>query len=243
MSRAVRYDAAVPVRPTRRLALARAKNTTRADARRRTRETQRAELAAQEAAESDETTDTATEASPRKPLFKMPNVREDIRLLPSIFMTRRLLWLPLGLLVIGLVLVLVITALPADVAGIVELYLQFFFWPPALFTFFIAGFLAPRASYLVGFIYGAIGGTMWFIGLVPASAVPDLSSFTTALVTAVVYGMVYGTLAAAFAAWYRDFLRGMQERSRQKQADKEAKERAKRREDRQEARKVAKRTT
>jgi hypothetical protein len=227
---------------TEEIALARAKNTTRADARRRTREAQRAELNVDEAADAQEPTDDAP-ATARPALFKMPNFREDIRLLPSLFRTRRLLWLPLAIFLSGLVLVLIIGALPTDIGGIADLYLQFFFVPPALFTFFIAGFVAPRASYLVGFIYGVIGGLTWFIGLVPSGAVTDLASFASAFVTTLMYGVVYGTLAAAFAAWYRDFLRRMQDNSRKKRVDQEAKERAKRRDERQEARKVAKRTT
>lgn len=231
--------------------MARAKNTARASARRRTRETQRAELAAQEAGESEQTTDTPAQESSRKALFKMPNVREDIRLLPSIFRTRRLLWLPLGLLVLGLALALVIDSLSPEVASILELYLQFFFVPPALFVFFIAGFLAPRASYLVGLLYGLVAGIIWTIailvtGLAAASGTTTTTtSYDPLIVTGnmLAIGVVYGTLAAAFAAWYRDFLHGMQERSRQKRVEQEAKERAKRREERQEARKVAKRST
>jgi hypothetical protein len=231
--------------------LARAKNTARATARRHTRETQRAELAAQEAGESEQTTDAPDKAAPRTSLFKVPNFREDIRLLPSLFKTRRLLWLPLGLLALGLALALVIDSLSADVANILELYLQFFFVPPALFVFFIAGFVAPRASYLVGFLYGIVAGTTWTIAILATglAATPGTTTPTTSYDPLTVtlnmlgIGVVYGTLAAAFAAWYRDFLHGMQERSRQKRVEQEAKERAKRREERQEARKVAKRST
>lgn len=229
--------------------MARAKNTARANARRRTREAQRAELAAQEAGESEQTTDAPAKPAQRTSLFKMPNVREDIRLLPSLFRTRRLLWLPLGLLALGLVLALVIDSLSAEVASLLGLYLQFFFVPPALFVFFIAGFVAPRASYLVGFLYGLVAGVAWTVailvtGLAAATGTATTTSYDPLVVTGnmLAIGAVYGTLAAAFAAWYRDFLHGMQERSRQKRVEQEAKERAKRREERQEARKIAKRS-
>ena len=141
-------------------------------------------------------------AAPRPDLFVVPNFREDIRVLPSLFMTRRLLWLPLAIFLSGLVLVLIIGALPTDIGGIADLYLQFFFVPPALFTFFIAGFVAPRASYLVGFIYGVIGGLTWFFGLVPPGAVPDAASFASAYVTTLMYGVVYGTLAALLGRFF-----------------------------------------
>jgi hypothetical protein len=123
------------------------------------------------------------------------------------------------------------------------MFVQFFFLPPALFTFFVAGFLAPRASYLVGLIYGLIGGAMWFAAFTPSGAVPDSSTFVALLATAIVQGALYGTLAAAFAAWYRDFLRGMQERGKVRRAEQEAKLRAQRRDERQESRRVAKQRT
>ena len=173
-------------------------------------------------------------------MFRIPNVREDIRILPSLFMSRKLLFLPFGLLVVGLVLTLLLGSLSPETQNIAGLYIQFFFLPPALFTFFLAGFLAPRASYLVGFLCGVVGGVFWFIGFVDPATVPDASTFLTTLVFVLASGVVYGTLAAALAAWYRDFLRGMQERGKQRRAVKEVDERAKRREQRQEARKLAK---
>jgi hypothetical protein len=224
--------------------LARAKNTLRAEARRRTREQMRAELAAESGeAVADESVEPGPTLQPRRPMFKMPNFRGDIAALPGIFRTRRLLWVPLLLLVVGFVLTLQLPALPPDVATIPVLFVQFFFLPPALFTFFIAGFLAPRGSYLVGLIYGLIAGVLWFIAFTPASSVTDPTTFLTMLAVAVFNGALYGTLAAAFAAWYRDFLRQMQERGKVRRAEQEAKLRAQRRQERQETRRPAKRPT
>ena len=183
----------------------------------------------------------------RPRLFRMPNVREDIKALPSIFMSRRLLWVPLLLLVVGLVATLVAPGLAPEAAGIAELYIQFFFVPPALFTFFIAGFVAPRASYLVGFIYGLIGGAMWsavilFSGAQITTGTDAATAVEpgAAILQMMTIGALYGTLAAAFAAWYRDFLRGMQDRGKARRAEQEARERAKRRDERHESRRVAK---
>jgi hypothetical protein len=228
--------------PRRRFTLAREKNTTRALARRRSRDLQRAQFAAeQDPEESAEEVATPTaDTTERKPLFRIPDVRADIRALPSIVRSRRLVLLPLALLAIGFILIFVFESIPADLQTFAGSYLQFFYFPPALFTFFLAGFFAPRASYLFGFIYGVIAGVAWFISLVPPEAVPDATAFGGALLTTLAYGVVYGTLAAALAAWYRDFLRGMQERGRQRRAVKEVDERARRREQRQEARKLAK---
>ena len=233
----------------RSFTLAREKNTSRAEARRRSRELTRAQIAAeQDADESTEEVEAATTEPPaRKPLFRIPNVRQDINDLPQILTSRRLVLLPLALLVVGFILVLVYPGLSADLQVFASYYLQFFYVPPALFTFFLAGFFAPRASYLVGALYGLIAGVLWAVefggfvgpGTTPAGEPTTVDPGTTAVV-ALFYGLVYGTLAAALAAWYRDFLRGMQERGRQRRAEREIDERARRREERQEARKVAK---
>ena len=182
----------------------------------------------------------------RKPLFKMPNIREDIRLLPSIVRSKPILLLPLLLFLIGLGVFIALPGLPVDIQGVAGYYIQFFFAPPALFTFFIAGFFAPRASYLIGFIYGLLAGVIWSIAIVtvgnvqasePATATADLP---VVIANMMLIGILYGTLAASLASWYRDFLRGMQERGKQRRADKEVDERAKRAQERQEARKLAK---
>ena len=225
----------------------------RAEARRRTRDTQRAELAAELGDEEIQSAVSPgqTEQPARKPLFKMPNIREDIRLLPSIVRSKPILLLPLLLFGVGLVLFVLIanSSLGPDFANIAGYYIQFFFAPPALFTFFIAGFFAPRASYLIGFIYGLLAGVVWSIAILtvgsvqsadpsqPGAAVTDAPAL---VLNMLVIGMLYGTLAAALASWYREFLRGMQERGKQNRANKEVDERAKRAAERQEARKVAK---
>jgi hypothetical protein len=241
--------------------LARAKNTSRAEARRHTRELQRAELLAtteasdeaEEAADQASASASATAAPAERPrLFKLPDIRADLRALPGMFLTRKLLWLPLLLLLVGVGMTLVLPGLSADVGAIIDLYIQFFFVPPALFTFFIAGFFAPRASYLVGLLYGLLAGVMWTIVILAqgqivssggAAAAPTTLDPPVVIFNMLLIGALYGTLAAAFASWYRDFLRGMQARGAARRADQEAMERAKRREERQEARRVAKRPT
>jgi hypothetical protein len=249
---AMRYDSVTAV-IRRRSTLAREKNTSRAEGRRRTKETQRAELAALETETGEDEVEYAVSTGQsdkpvRKPLFKMPNIREDVRLLPSIVRSKPILLLPLALFLGGLIVFMMLPQLPVDIQGLAGYYIQFFFAPPALFTFFIAGFFAPRASYLIGFIYGLIAGVIWSIAIVTVgsvqttdSAVPATTENLPLLIgNMMVIGILYGTLAASLASWYRDFLRGMQERGKQRRADKEVDERAKRAAERQEARKVAK---
>jgi hypothetical protein len=221
--------------------LAREKNTSRAEARRRIRTEQRAELMSADM-ESDELEGegTATVPTERKPMFKMPNFREDIRALPGMFRSKPLLFLPFLVLIAGAVVTLALPGMSPDMVSIAGLFVQFFFLPPALFTFFLAGFFAPRAAYLVGFLSGVFAGVLWFVTLVSPSALTDTGTALSTFGGVMVTGVLYGTLAAALAAWYRDFLRGIQERGRAKRADRELAERDKRRVERQEARRVAK---
>jgi hypothetical protein len=230
--------------------VAREKNTSRAEARKRTREMTRAELLAAEAEDElgdDGLADAAAQPDPpRAPMFKMPNILSDLRALPSIFRSRKMLWLPLVLLLVGTGITLALPGLSPDMAAFGSYYIQFFFQPPALFTFFIAGFFAPRASYLIGFIYGVIAGVLWAMLIITGPPIPILDPAVppptpvTIVINYVIIGALYGTLAAALAAWYRDFLRGMQERGRARRGVKEVDERSRRREERQEARRLAK---
>jgi hypothetical protein len=226
--------------------LARAKNTSRAEARKRTRDAQRAELMVDEDEQAEDQETDAQAPAARPSLFALPNIREDIRALPTIFRTRRLIWLPFGLVLIGFVLALLIYGMPVDLQTWVALYLQFFFVPQGLFVYFIGGFLAPRASYLVGALLGVLSGALYGIAIVatlPAGTNIELSEAALSVASYTFTGIVLGTFAGGFAAWYRNFLRQMQENGQKRRADKEAQERAKRRAERQEARRVVKRPT
>lgn len=165
------------------------------------------------------------------------------------FRERRLLWLPVLVLLVGfgLTYALVNQLIPEALTDAAFFFVYFLFIPQALFTFFVGGFLAPRAGYLVGFVLGLLNGGLWAvlalgfgIGYIPDSGqigilpVEERADFSTGYI---VIAVIYGTLAAAFAAWYRGFLRQMQERGRQRRAEREAQDRAKRRDERRAARK------
>jgi len=223
----------------------------RAEARRRTKESQRAELAAeqQELDGDAEGATAAAVASPqeRKPLFKMPDILGDLRSLPHSFREKPILFLPAVLFLVGLVIFEALPSLSADIQNIAGYYIQFFFAPPALFTFFIAGFFAPRAAYMVGFFYGLFAAVLWSFALVTLgttttnpAAEPVSTDTLPLLLNMLVIGVLYGTFAAALASWYRGFLKGIQDRGAERRAQKEVDERAKRAAERQEARKLAK---
>ncbi|HUP83023.1 MAG TPA: hypothetical protein VM284_02420 [Candidatus Limnocylindria bacterium] len=225
--------------------MARAKNTDRAEARKRSRDAQRAEMAALDEDEQyDELDDQPDEAPPARPaMFQMPNIREDIKALPSIFREKPLVWLPFGLVLIGFVLRLAFWGMSVDLQQWVLLYIQFFFVPQGLFAYFIAGFIAPRASYLVGGLLGALSGILYPIGeILTAPIGTDIppGDAIAAVFSSALTGIVLGAFAGGFAAWYRNFLRNMQQNGQQRRAAAESKERAKRREARQQSRSVFK---
>ena len=213
----------------------RPKDTSRVDARRRHREEQRASGEIPE-----DTGDTAAAAEPQsRPAFALPNIRQDLAALPQILLTRWL-WIPFAMLLVSFVLVLMLDAgaLPAGTAqDLSGLYVSLTLPPTSLFVFFIGGFLAPRAAYLVGALLGAFDAllyTLLFL-LVPDAFSGDqlqeagLASGQTAgqpltlsnLAPLWGIAIVVGILAAAFAAWYRRFLRSSQERARANRAMRE----------------------
>lgn len=242
----MRYDARPD--PHEDTPLARAKNTERSAARRRSRAAARAAATTEQEQDelegSPETAERpATGSDRRPPLFKFPNVVEDVRALPGMFVTRKALWIPVVLLLVGATIVYLYSTglIPVDLQGPAAMYIQFFFVPYGLFTFFLGGFLAPRAAYLVGLLLGVIDGLLWAILVVlNRTGVPGTEptpAMGTAEITQVfVYAVVYGTLAAAFAGWYRNFLRRMSEQGRARRVQREADERARRRDERRAAR-------
>lgn len=236
--------------------MARAKNTSRAEARRRTKDLTRAEMSDQELDDADDTdSETGTSAVAAKPvhksMFKMPDIRADLRELPAMFRTRRLLWVPFIMVAVGFVLMLISPALNADVQNYVFLYVQYFFFPQALFTYFIGGFLATRSSYLVGLLLGLMTGVLWVIilvlGVTLGAGVDETGLQASDVASSSAYVLVtsifLGTVAGWFAGWYRDFLRNMQDRNKQRAIEREAQLKSKRAAERQEARKQAKQAT
>ena len=150
----------------------RAKRTDRAEARRRHRASL-GEQPADEAAEPSAPPSAGRAAAPRPPstgerpslanafraAFRPLNLGEDLRYLPKLLIDRSV-WLPI-LLTIAAGVAFVATGGANWLVAIIATY---FVAPPALGSVFIGGFLAPRASYLVGLIVG-------FVSAVVASAI------------------------------------------------------------------------
>jgi hypothetical protein len=216
----------------------RPKDTSRAEARRRHREEQREVEAGP--SESDSVA-VAPAAPAAKPMFSMPNVVEDVKALPQVF-RKPLVWLPFGLLAATLVLSVALINgalddLPEAVQSGISLYISLTLHPTSLFIFFIGGFVAPRASYIVGGLLGVLSATIWTIVMTTATDTMREQYSDTLLTTTAEggvvgvssevilqtygLGLVIGILAGGFAAWYRRFLRSSQERAAANRAQRE----------------------
>ena len=205
--------------------MARAKQTVRAEARRRYR--QAANLTGDETGEELEEASTAAatpaRAAPQPRPSQSPSGRpgflsafrgayhpahlgEDLRALPKLLTSRALL-AGLGLVLIGAVAALAFPRYTGSAFAWELLVLPGSALGPQL----LAGFFAPRASYLLGFIVGLFQGLVFTIFLTQfstqlgAQALPP-DKVGNLLTLSFVTGPVSGTLFAAAAAWYRRFL-------------------------------------
>ena len=213
--------------------MARAKQTARAEARRRARIANRPLDAETDAIEGEVIDDdeslgagsaTAgrsqagargrTEIRPRPGLrsvfgsfgqaYRRANVREDLAVLPKLLLTRGFL-AALGMVLLGFILA---EAFPGYSGS--SFAFQFLTFPPALAPIFVAGFFAPRASYLLGLLVGlfdALVYAVWLVTVLPtlgaATAPTDVGLY---VVTALFWSAVTGIVFGAGAAWYRRFL-------------------------------------
>ena len=147
--------------------MARAKRTSRAEARRR----YRAQVAEQANAQAPETAERPGEPSGRGPrdprpaaspqrsgmryafraAFHPPNFGDDIAHLPELLRSRAVL-IPI-LISVGTALAIAVTKGTDVISGLLA---QYFLVTPPIGSIFIAGFFAPRASYLAGLIVGLV---------------------------------------------------------------------------------------
>lgn len=135
--------------------------------------------------------------------------RADIALLPSLLRSKAFL-IPIALS--GATAILFSVA-PTQIT---YLLLQYFIWAPPIGAVFLAGFLAPRASWLVGLMVGVVASV--FFAVLLLSGLFDSSSLVIGLPPLpkdqhvafigqwFLLSSVMGALFAAGAAWYRRFL-------------------------------------
>ena len=89
----------------------------------------------------------------------------------------------------------------------------YFIQTPAIGGVFIAGFLAPRASWLLGAIVGFLSAICYSILIVAfptmipgAAALPTDRRPARSSISALILSPIIGSFFAAGAAWYRRFL-------------------------------------
>jgi hypothetical protein len=228
--------------------VARAKRTARAEARRRYRAEQQAAEAIDAVDVDDESATDADRSqtraakqggSPTPPpgqrvglttAFRLAirpvDVRGDLAALPWIATRTKALWLPVVLVVASSIAF----AITGGKDVVTQLLFAYMVQTPAIGGVFLAGFLAPRASWLLGAIVGLVSAICYstliltvFSAVTAASATPSIAQ--EAIVSSFLLSPVMGAAFAAAAAWYRRFLalsspnRGRQTAAKPKRGD------------------------
>ncbi len=202
--------------------MARAKRTQRAEARRRNRAAvPDAAFELDEDAPSPSTATRSPQPSAKTPAtpqrmgftaafraaIRPLNVRADLAALPWIATHTHALWVPLAITLASTV------AIIATNGGDISLFMfAYFIQTPAIGGVFIAGFLAPRASWLLGAIVGLFSAVCYslLVLMYPttvSAAAPTPSQAQEIALSAFILSPVIGAFFAAGAAWYRRFLR------------------------------------
>jgi hypothetical protein len=209
--------------------VARAKRTQRAEARRRYRSEQALDATDMEAVPETgapagaSKTPTSTSASASsdgrrsissafREAFRPLDVRSDLRALPML-LRHRAFWIPVLLTLASLVLFIVIRPEGrTDIVSILTVFMfQYFVVTPAIGGVFIAGFMAPRASWLLGVLVGLVAAACYsFLVLGGYMATPPTESTAglarDVVVAAFIMSPIVGAFFASTAAWYRRFL-------------------------------------
>jgi hypothetical protein len=135
------------------------------------------------------------------------HVRSDLAALPWIAVHTKALWVPI-LITVASTILTAATGASDVLTGLLFTYFVVF---PAIGGVFIGGFLAPRASWLVGIVIGLVSALCYVVlGLSGKLPTPFAEQFTLntsgAIVSAFIYSPIMGAFFAAGAAWYRRFL-------------------------------------
>ena len=209
--------------------MARAKRTERAEARRRYRaamttepDTDAGEDAASSGSGARSTSSSSKASSGDKtsvPAGRMGfgeafrasirpiHVGPDLAALPWIAVHTKALWVPVLITVAS-----TIAVIGTQGGTISQFMFAYFIQTPAIGGVFIAGFLAPRASWLLGVIVGLISALCYsilvlgFPSTIYPAAPPSPDTARDVALSAFVLSPVIGGFFAAGAAWYRRFL-------------------------------------
>ena len=207
--------------------MARAKRTERADARRRHRAANTPELttdvtdgvepSSNPGRTASMTSSTTRSSTPSgrvgfvdafRQSIRPIHVRPDLAALPWIAIHTKALWVPLLITIASTVFI--VAASGKDVIS--QFMFAYFIQTPAFGGAFIAGFLAPRASWLLGVIVGFVAAlcyailVLFYPSAVYVAAPPTEAVARDIAISALLLSPVIGGFFAAAAAWYRRFL-------------------------------------
>ena len=215
--------------------MARAKGTDRAEARRRYRDIVKAQEEAeagtegQAAAATPVSRNRARGSQALKPLppqtaqrpgffgaakaaYRPVNYREDLRFFVPLVTRTFAVWPVLALTIVAVPLALSRPNVKGDtILGLLAFWLS----PTPLLPAMIAGFLAPRATWLAGAINGLIVGVglIAFLilanGQILAGEQIAPSGLFAASIQILVYSVPFGAVLAAGTGWYKRFLAAM----------------------------------
>lgn len=204
--------------------MARAKRTARAEARRRHRAeqglTDEAAADVLDEGPAERAKSRSTQGQPERvgvgaafrQAFRPLDVRGDLEALPAIAIRTKALWVPLLLTILSaVVFVTVRPATPATELTDIAAYflLSYFLQTPAIGGVFIAGFMAPRASWLLGIIVGIVSAA-FYSGLVLSGYILPEGAAVPAqdvVIGSFILSPMMGAIFASAAAWYRRFLK------------------------------------
>jgi hypothetical protein len=207
--------------------VARAKKTDRSEARRRARATAALATDAGDVAPGEEAasgqTGTAPAAGQRpgvisafREAYQPVNFREDFRSLPWLITRTNAVWLPVALIVVSSIWYVASAGSVAEIAtsrygSLAGIAFSLLVAPPPIGSAFLAGVLAPRMSYLAGFIAGLAAFIAFAIvvAVAPAGAASALPPGLREswILWGLSIGPVSGIVIGAFAGFYRRFLR------------------------------------
>lgn len=149
--------------------------------------------------------------------FRPLDVRADLRALPGLI-RHRSVWLPVLITVGASAFYAAVTPpIPAaaeSVDGSIQaiaasLLFQYFVFSPPVGSIFLAGFMAPRASYLTGGIAGLVGAICFSL-IVMGRVGPFVQLSEAEINQYIASGLLASPLAGIFfggaAGWYRRFL-------------------------------------
>lgn len=135
------------------------------------------------------------------------HIRADLAALPWIAVHSPALWAPLLITIASTVMVIVTSG-----GSISQFLFAYFIQTPAIGGVFLAGFLAPRASWLLGVIVGFVSAACYAVlilvypATISGTLPPTTDQARDVVISAFILSPVIGGIFAAGAAWYRRFL-------------------------------------